>query len=288
MENLYNKTKFILKKYNISANKSLGQNFLINDSVVNKIVESAEITKNDLVIEIGPGLGNLTEFLLEKAGKVIAIELDQRMLEILNDRFSLYDNFEIINEDVLKVNLNELISKNKNSKIKNAKIVANLPYYITTPIIMKLLEEKLDIETITVMVQKEVADRLIAIPGEKLSGAITYSVYYYATSENVTIVENNSFIPEPEVDSEVIKLSIRKNPPVELLDENQFFKTVKASFMQRRKTLINALVNGGILKSKQDAKKLFDDLNMNYNTRGESLSIEMFAEISNYIVNNKI
>lgn len=288
MENLYNKTKFILKKYNISANKSLGQNFLINDSVVNKIVESSEITKNDLVIEIGPGLGNLTEFLLEKAGKVIAIELDQRMLEILNDRFSLYDNFEIINEDVLKVNLNELISKNKNSEIKNAKIVANLPYYITTPIIMKLLEEKLDIETITVMVQKEVADRLIAIPGEKLSGAITYSVYYYATSENVTIVENNSFIPEPEVDSEVIKLSIRKNPPVELLDEDQFFKTVKASFMQRRKTLINALVNGGILKSKQDAKKLFDDLNMNYNTRGESLSIEMFAEISNYIVNNKI
>ena len=288
MENLYNKTKFILKKYNISANKSLGQNFLLNDSVVNKIVESAEITKNDLVIEIGPGLGNLTEFLLEKAGKVIAIELDQRMLEILNDRFSLYDNFEIINEDVLKVNLNELISKNKNSEIKNAKIVANLPYYITTPIIMKLLEEKLDIETITVMVQKEVADRLIAIPGEKLSGAITYSVYYYATSENVTIVENNSFIPEPEVDSEVIKLSIRKNPPVELLDEDQFFKTVKASFMQRRKTLINALVNGGILKSKQDAKKLFDDLNMNYNTRGESLSIEMFAEISNYIVNNKI
>ena len=240
------------------------------------------------MIEIGPGLGNLTEFLLEKAGKVIAIELDQRMLEILNDRFSLYDNFEIINEDVLKVNLNELISKNKNSEIKNAKIVANLPYYITTPIIMKLLEEKLDIETITVMVQKEVADRLIAIPGEKLSGAITYSVYYYATSENVTIVENNSFIPEPEVDSEVIKLSIRKNPPVELLDEDQFFKTVKASFMQRRKTLINALVNGGILKSKQDAKKLFDDLNMNYNTRGESLSIEMFAEISNYIVNNKI
>ena len=288
MENLYNKTKFILKKYNISANNSLGQNFLINDSVVNKIVESAEITKNDLVIEIGPGLGNLTEFLLEKAGKVIAIELDQRMLEILNDRFSLYDNFEIINEDVLKVNLNELISKNKNSEIKNAKIVANLPYYITTPIIMKLLEEKLDIETITVMVQKEVADRLIAIPGEKLSGAITYSVYYYATSENVTIVENNSFIPEPEVDSEVIKLSIRKNPPVELLDENQFFKTVKASFMQRRKTLINALVNGGILKNKQDAKKLFDDLNMDYNTRGESLSIEKFAEISNYIVNNKI
>lgn len=287
MENLYNKTKFILKKYNISANKSLGQNFLINDSVVNKIVESAEITKNDLVIEIGPGLGNLTEFLLEKAGKVIAIELDQRMIEILNDRFSLYDNFELINEDVLKVDLNDLIRKNKNSEIKTAKIVANLPYYITTPIIMKLLEDKLDIETITVMVQKEVADRLIAIPGEKLSGAITYSVYYYATSENVTIVENNSFIPEPEVDSEVIKLTIRKNQLVNLLNEGHFFKLIKISFMQRRKTLINALVNGGILKSKEDAKKLFDDLKMDYNTRGETLSIEKFAEISNYIVNNK-
>ena len=166
MENLYDKTKFILKKYNISANKSLGQNFLINDDVVNKIIESSDITDNDLVIEIGPGLGNLTEFLLEKAGKVIAIELDQRMITILNERFSLYNNFELINEDVLKVNLKELINKNKNSKITNVKIVANLPYYITTPIIMKLLEDKLDIETITVMVQKEVADRLIAVPGE--------------------------------------------------------------------------------------------------------------------------
>ncbi|MBO5348753.1 MAG: 16S rRNA (adenine(1518)-N(6)/adenine(1519)-N(6))-dimethyltransferase RsmA [Clostridia bacterium] len=287
MENLYEKTKFILKKYKISANKSLGQNFLINDSVVDKIVESADVNKEDLIIEIGPGLGNLTEFLLQKAGKVIAIELDQRMLEILTDRFSMYNNFEIINEDVLKVDLNNLIKLNKNSEIKKVKIVANLPYYITTPIIMKLLEEKLDIETITVMVQKEVADRLIATPGEKLSGAITYCVYYYATSESVTIVENNSFIPEPEVNSEVIKLSIRKNAPINLLDEQKFFKLIKASFMQRRKTLINALVNGGILQNKDKAKKLFDDLKLDYNTRGESLSIEQFAEISNYIVKNE-
>ena len=168
------------------------------------------------------------------------------------------------------------------------KIVANLPYYITTPIIMKLLEEKLDIESITVMVQKEVADRLIATPGEKLSGAITYCVYYYASSESITIVENNSFIPEPEVDSEVIKLSIRKNPPVDVLDEKMFFKVIKASFMQRRKTLINALVNGGILPNKDDAKKVFDDLNLDYNIRGEVLSINQFAEISNYIVKNKV
>ena len=288
MENLFEKTKFILKKYKLSANKNLGQNFLINDSVVDKIVDSANITKEDLVLEIGPGLGNLTEFLLEKAGKVIAIELDNRMIEILNDRFSMYDNFGIINEDVLKVDLHELIKNNKSLEIKNVKIVANLPYYITTPIIMKLLEEKLDIESITVMVQKEVADRLIATPGEKLSGAITYCVYYYASSESITIVENNSFIPEPEVDSEVIKLSIRKNPPVDVLDEKMFFKVIKASFMQRRKTLINALVNGGILPNKDDAKKVFDDLNLDYNIRGEVLSINQFAEISNYIVKNKV
>lgn len=288
MENLYEKTKFILKKYKLSANKSLGQNFLINDSVVDKIIESSDITKEDLVIEIGPGLGNLTEFLLKKAGKVIAIELDERMLEILNDRFSLYDNFEIINQDVLKVDLSNLIKCNKKGEIKKVKIVANLPYYITTPIIMKLLEDKLDIETITVMVQKEVADRLIAIPGEKLSGAITYCVYYYATSESITIVENDSFIPEPEVNSEVIKLNIRKNNPVNLLDEQVFFKIIKTSFMQRRKTLINALVNGGILKSKEVAKELFDVLQLDYNTRGETLSLEKFAEISNYIVENKI
>lgn len=288
MENLFEKTKFILKKYKLSANKNLGQNFLINDSVVDKIVDSANITKEDLVLEIGPGLGNLTEFLLEKAGKVIAIELDNRMIEILNDRFSMYDNFEIINEDVLKVDLHELIKNNKSLEIKNVKIVANLPYYITTPIIMKLLEEKLDIESITVMVQKEVADRLIATPGEKLSGAITYCVYYYASSESITIVENNSFIPEPEVDSEVIKLSIRKNPPVDVLDEKMFFKVIKASFMQRRKTLINALVNGGILPNKDDAKKVFDDLNLDYNIRGEVLSINQFAEISNYILKNKV
>lgn len=287
MENLYEKTKFILKKYKLSANKNLGQNFLINDSVVDKIVESADISKEDLVIEIGPGLGNLTEFLLQKAGKVIAIELDERMLEILTDRFSLYENFEIINEDVLKVDLKKLIKENKNSEIKRAKIVANLPYYITTPIIMKLLEEKLDIETITVMVQKEVADRLIATPGEKLSGAITYCVYYYATSECVTIVENNSFIPEPAVSSEVIKLSIRKDNPVELSNEQDFFKLIKASFMQRRKTLMNALVNGGILKNKDEVKKLFDDLKIDYNTRGETLSIEKFAEISNYLEKQK-
>ena len=280
METLETKTKYIMKKYGISAQKSLGQNFLINEDVVTKIVEASQISKDDLVIEIGPGLGTLTESLLEKAGKVVAIELDERMLRILNDRFSLYNNFEVINNDVLKVNLAELIQNEKNNNgLKNAKIVANLPYYITTPIIMKLLEEELDIESITVMIQKEVADRLIAVPGDKLSGAITYSVYYYSESEKVMVVENNSFIPEPEVQSEVIKLKIRKNPFIDLKDKELFFKLIKISFMQRRKTLINALVNGGLIANKTKAKEIFDKLGFDINVRGENLSIQDFAKL---------
>ena len=209
MESLYEKTRYIMKKYGITANKSLGQNFLINEEVVETIVSSSRICKEDLVIEIGPGLGTLTEELLNNAGKVVAIELDERMISILKDRFIAYNNFEVINEDVLKVNINELIQEQKQKyNLKNAKIVANLPYSITTPIIMKLLEDKLNLESITVMIQKEVADRLIAVPGDKISGAITYSVYYYAEAESVMVVDNNSFIPEPEVQSEVIKLQI--------------------------------------------------------------------------------
>ena len=285
MENLETKTRFIMKKYGITANKSLGQNFLINEDVVNKIVDSSNISKDDLVIEIGPGLGTLTEELLQNAGKVLAIELDTRMITILKDRFSAYTNFEVINEDVLKVDLHALIKTEKqNNNLKNAKIVANLPYYITTPIIMKLLEEKLDISSITVMIQKEVADRLIAVPGEKLTGAITYCVYYYADSESVMIVDNNSFIPEPEVISEVIKLNIRKNPVINVKDEKTFFRLIKISFMQRRKTLMNSLVNGGVFKSKDEAKKVFNELNLDVNVRGENLSIQDFADLADKVV----
>lgn len=281
MENLEQKTKFIMKKYGISANKSLGQNFLINEEVVNNIVNSSNINKDDLVIEIGPGLGTLTEYLLEKAGRVVAIELDTRMIKILNERFFMYDNFSLLNQDVLKVDLARLIKEEKEKyDLKNAKIVANLPYYITTPIIMKLLEEELDIESITVMIQKEVADRLISVPGEKLSGAITYSVYYYAESESVMLVENNSFIPEPEVQSEVIKLNIRKEPAIDLKDKELFFKLIKVAFSQRRKTLMNALVNGGIIKDKDECKVVFEKLGFDVNVRGESLSMEDFARLS--------
>lgn len=288
MDNLEIKTKNIMKKYGIKANKSLGQNFLINEDVVNNIVDASNITTDDLVIEIGPGLGTLTEYLLENAGKVIAIELDERMISILNDRFKTYNNFQVINEDVLKVDLAELIKSEKQSNnLKNAKIVANLPYYITTPIIMKLLEEELDIESITVMIQKEVADRLIATPGDKLSGAITYSVYYYAESESVMIVGNNSFIPEPEVQSEVIKLKIRKEPVINLENKEMFFKLIKVSFMQRRKTLMNSLVNGGIFANKVQAVEVFEKLGFDANIRGENLTINDFARLSDEIIKFK-
>ena len=285
MSNILEDTQFIMKKYKIKANKSLGQNFLINQNVVDKIVESSNISKEDLVIEIGPGLGTLTKELLERAGKVICIELDKKMIKILLDRFSLYDNFEIIHEDVLKVRLNKIIKEEKEKNgFKTAKIVANLPYYITTPIIMKLLEDRLDLESITVMVQKEVADRLIAIPGEKETGAITYSVYYYATSEGILEVPNDSFIPEPEVNSKVIKLTIRKEPPVEVKSRGVMFKIIKSAFMQRRKTLLNALTNTKVFMSKEEGLSILKDLNLDENVRAENLSLEDFAEITNKIL----
>lgn len=280
--NLFEETKFLMKKYGITANKNLGQNFLIDESVIIDACDSANINKEDLVIEIGPGLGTLTKYILERAGKVICVELDDRMIDILKERFFLYENFEIINEDILKVDLHKLIKEEKNGNIKNVKIVANLPYYITTPIIMKLLEERLDLQSITVMVQKEVAERLIAVPGEKFTGAITYSVYYYADSENVRIVDKSSFIPEPSVESEVINLKIRENPSVNVNNEELFFKLIKIAFMQRRKTLVNSLSNSGYIE-KNKIIEILKQLNINENIRAEKLSIQDFANIANKI-----
>jgi len=282
MKKILEETKLLMKKYKISANKSLGQNFLIDDEIVEDIINSANITSEDLIIEIGPGLGTLTAKLLERAGNVIAVELDNRMVEILNDRFGYYKNFKIISEDILKVNLQKIIDEEK-KEYKNVKVVANLPYYITTPIIMKLLEDKLSIDTITVMIQKEVADRITATPGEKYSGAITYSVYYYAETSKVCFVSKECFIPSPEVDSEVIQLKIRKNPSITVKNEETFFRIIKVSFMQRRKTLLNGLVNGGIIKTKDEAKNILKELDLSENIRGEELNIEQFAKISNLL-----
>ena len=285
MSNILEDTQFIMKKYKIRANKALGQNFLINQQVVDNIVESSQITKEDLVIEIGPGLGTLTKELLERAGKVICIELDKKMIKILMDRFSLYENFEIIHGDVLQIRLNKIIKEEKEKNgFQSAKIVANLPYYITTPIIMKLLEDRLDLESITVMIQKEVADRLIAIPGERETGAITYSVYYYATAEGIMEVPNDSFIPEPEVTSKVIKLTLRKEPPVEVKSRGVMFRIIKSAFMQRRKTLLNALTNTKVFMSKEEGLRILKELHLDENVRAEKLTLQDFAEITNKIL----
>lgn len=272
--NLREETEFILKKYGIRANKKLGQNFLINEEIINQIIEKADVNKNDTIIEIGPGLGSLTAKLLENANKVIAIELDSNMSNILKERFCLYDNFELIENDVLKVNLNEIIEK-----YESVKVVANLPYYITTPIIMKLLEERLKLKSVTVMVQKEVGERFCAVPNSKEYGAITISINYYTKPEIIIDVPKENFEPMPEVDSCVIKLDVRNVPPVELKNEKDFFNLIKAGFSQRRKTINNSLASMGI--SKEKIKNVLEKLGIDSKLRAENLTMEQFADISN-------
>ena len=280
--NIFEETKFILNKYKVKANKNLGQNFLIDEQVIEDIIDGAEINNEDLIIEIGPGLGTLTAFLLENAKKVICIELDKKMIKILNDRFIAYNNIELINNDVLKINLNQIIKEEKEkNNIKNVKIVANLPYYITTPIIMKLIEDRLDIESITVMIQKEVADRIIEIPGNKNTGAITYTVYYFCEGKKIRDVEKTSFIPMPEVTSEVINLKLRKEPCVKVANEKVFFNIIKSSYMQRRKTLLNSLSNAGVFMNKEEGLEFLNQLNLDENVRAENLKIEDFAMLCN-------
>ena len=277
---LLNETKFLMKKYNITANKSFGQNFLIDEEVILNTIKKAEIAEEDLVIEIGPGLGTLTNYLLRYAGKVIAVELDKRMMEILEDRFKFFDNFEVINEDILKLDLNKIIEENKKDKVK---IVANLPYYITTPIIMKLLEGKANFDSITVMVQKEVADRLCAKTGTREAGAITYAVEYYSQPEKLFVVPNTSFIPEPNVESEVINLKVKKEKNTNVKSEEKLFKLIKYAFMQRRKTFINAIQNTEICQDKEHIRDILNKLNIDERIRGEALNLGDFINISNLL-----
>lgn len=281
---IYFETKQILDKYKIRANKDLGQNFLIDNNVVQNIIESANINKNDLIIEIGPGLGVLTSRLINKSNNVIAIELDKKMVNIITDRFRDKNNLEIINEDILKVDLKELIKKQKErTKIDKVKVVANLPYYISTPIIMKLLEQKLGIDEIIVMVQKEVAERLISKTGNRLSGAITYAIEYYSEAEKIIEVPKESFIPSPKVESEVIKLKIRETPKVYVKDEKLLFNLIQKSFSQRRKTLVNALINYNFVKNKIEAEEMLNSLKIDQNIRGEKLTLEEFSKIANFL-----
>lgn len=274
---LREETIAILNKYGLRANKKLGQNFLINESIIYDIVKKANVTKEDVVIEIGPGLGSLTKELINNAKKVIAIELDPNMIDILKSRFGIFDNFEVIYGDVLKIDLEELIKG-----YDSVKVVANLPYYITTPIIMKLLEDKLKIKSITVMVQKEVGERICATHKDKEYGAITVSVQYYSEPQIIIDVPKENFLPAPEVDSCVIRLDMREKPLVSLKDEKLFFRLVKGAFTQRRKTINNSLTCSG--KSKEEIMAALNKLGIDSKLRAENLSIQQYADIANTLV----
>lgn len=282
-------TKDILKKYNIRLTKSLGQNFLTDDSITRHIADSADISRSDLVLEIGPGIGSMTAELAKRAGKVIAIEIDKHLMPALKENLSGFPNVEIINEDVLKLDMAEVVQRAKNSGmgetvLTKTKVVANLPYYITTPIIMKLLEEGPGIDGMVFMVQKEVAERMAAKPGGKDYGALSVAVQYYSSPEKLFTVPPHCFIPQPAVDSAVIRLNVLEKPPVELLDKDMFFKTVKAAFGQRRKTLLNALYNSGIAAlDKEDLQNLMETVGIDPNKRGETLTIGQFAQLANEI-----
>lgn len=279
-------TKEVISKYPFAFQKKFGQNFLIDPHVLNKIITSANITKEDCVIEIGPGIGSVTQALLENAGKVISIEIDDQLIPILTEQFGHEEHFKLIHKDVLKVDLKKLIQEE--SPNKRIKVVANLPYYITTPIIMMLLENELPIESITVMVQKEVADRLASKPGSKQYGAITVSVNYFAEPYLVANVPRNCFMPRPNVDSAVIRLTLNEEPLVKVGNVKQMFRIIKAAFLLRRKTLLNTLAAHGELGiSKEELKQLLDESGIGAQTRGETLSIEDFARLSDYIDANR-
>ena len=270
----------VLQKTNFHFKKQFGQNFLIDHSVLEHILDYSEINKEDLVIEIGPGIGTLTEALCEKAGFVIAIEIDDKLIPILKDNLSEMDNFFLLHKDALKVDFQKLLSEHP--EFSSVKVVANLPYYITTPILMSLLERKLSFRSITVMVQKEVALRMKAAPGTKDYGALSLAVQYYSKPEIVQEVPPHCFIPRPNVSSMVIHLQLHEKAPVSVKDPALLFKTIKFSFMQRRKTLVNALSSGFHL-DKKDLQALLSSLSYSENVRGETLSLEDFALISDAI-----
>ena len=272
----------VLQKYNFNFQKKFGQNFLIDTHVLDKIINAAEITKEDFVLEIGPGIGTMTQYLCENAREVVAVEIDKNLIPILEDTLKEYDNVTVINEDVLKVDINKL-AEEKNNK-KPIKVVANLPYYITTPIIMGLFESHVPIDSITIMVQKEVAERMQVGPGTKEYGALSLAVQYYAKPEIIANVPPNCFMPRPKVGSAVIRLTRHKETPVQVEDEKLMFHIIRASFNQRRKTLVNGLKNSGELSlSKEIIEESIEELGVPLTIRGEALSLEQFAILSNII-----
>jgi len=272
----------VLRKYNFNFQKKFGQNFLIDTSVLERIINAAEITKDDCVLEIGPGIGTMTQYLAERAGEVVAVEIDKALIPILNDTLSKYDNVTVINDDILKIDIRKLaIDKNGGKPIK---VVANLPYYITTPIIMGLFESHVPLKSITIMVQKEVADRMQVGPGTKDYGALSLAVQFYAEPKIVANVPPNCFIPRPNVGSAVIRLSRYSEPPVAVDDEKKMFAIIRASFNQRRKTLVNGLVNAANLNiSKEQITQALEKMGLPAAVRGETLTLEQFAKLSNLL-----
>ncbi|MBU8908420.1 16S rRNA (adenine(1518)-N(6)/adenine(1519)-N(6))-dimethyltransferase RsmA [Desertibacillus haloalkaliphilus] len=277
------RTRAILEKYKFNFKKSLGQNFLIDTNILDKIVDYAGVTESSGVIEIGPGIGALTEQLAKRAEKVVSFEIDQRLLPVLKDTLSLYDNIDIIHSDVLKANVKEVI-RDSFEPGQDLMVVANLPYYVTTPILMKLLEEKLPIRGIVVMIQKEVADRISAKPGTKAYGSLSIAAQYYATAESVLTVPKTVFVPQPNVDSAVLRLTLRDEPPVAVDDEELFFNVVRASFAQRRKTILNNLVHNLDYGDKEILESALKASEIDPRRRGETLSIAEFARISNTLL----
>ena len=282
MEKLSNpqKTIEVLQKYNFSFQKKFGQNFLIDPHVLDKIIAAAEITKDDFVLEIGPGIGTLTQYLAEAAREVVAVEIDSTLIPILEDTLNAYDNVSVINEDVLKVDLRKLAEERNGGK--PIKVVANLPYYITTPIIMSLFESHVPLKSLTVMVQKEVALRMQAGPGTKDYGALSLAVQYYANPYLAANVPPNCFMPRPNVGSAVIRLTRFKETPVQVKDEKLLFRLIRASFNQRRKTLQNGLVNSQELDfTKEQVAAAIATLGVSPSVRGEALTLEQFAALAN-------
>nr|UWI50028.1 16S rRNA (adenine(1518)-N(6)/adenine(1519)-N(6))-dimethyltransferase RsmA [Clostridioides difficile] len=277
-------TKEVVQKHNFKFSKSLGQNFLIDSNIIDKILDGARVTEGDNIIEVGPGIGTLTREMGKVAEKVVAIEIDRNLIPILKDTLSDLENIEVINQDILKVDIQELVKDKLNGG--PVKLVANLPYYITTPIVMKFLEENIPVTDIVVMVQKEVADRMNAVPSTKDYGALSIAVQYYCETEIVAKAPRHMFIPQPNVDSTVIGLHVRTEKKYDVHNEEIFFKTVKASFGQRRKTLLNSLGGLGFL-NKNEIREILKEANIDEKRRGETLSIEEFAVLSN-IVNTKV
>lgn len=275
-------TAEIIEKYRFSFQKKFGQNFLVDSSILDKIMESAQVTKKDCVLEIGPGIGTMTQRLAEEAGEVIAVEIDKNLIPVLQETLSAYDNVTVINADILKLDLNQIVEERGGKPVK---VVANLPYYITTPIIMALFERKVPLQSVTIMVQKEVADRMRVGPGTKEYGALSLAVQYYAKPEIITKVPASCFMPKPNVDSTVIKLTRYENAPVKAEDEAWLFAVIRACFNQRRKTLVNGLANAASLGvDRKQVEDALAEMGLVATVRGETLTLEQFAELSNRLL----